>query len=419
MRPRRHFWRRLLGGLVLLAVGAVFAWPYLVQLLGRNSEREPKEMARGLSPEAQQLLAEALGGLDAVRLMDYHVHVAGLGTDGSRAYVNDAMLSWWHPLRRASFDIYANAAGIRDREAADRQFRQRLWALIDSTPSGARFLLLAFDQYHGTDGEPNPSRSSFFMPNETVFRWADEHPERLVAALSVHPYREDAREVLERFGSQGGRVVKWLPNAMGIDPLDARCDPFFATMKRLDLILLSHAGEERAVHAEEDQALGNPLRLRRALDAGVKVIIAHCASLGQDRDLDAHEPREVDSFDLFLRLMDEERYRGLLFGEISAITQFNRLSQPLTTLLARADLHERLVNGSDYPLPAINAVIQTRALVRAGFLLEEERAALNEIFAFHPLLFDLAVKRTVHHPETGQRFAPRVFELHAELVPWR
>ena len=49
--------------------------------------------------------------------------------------------------------------------------------------------------------------------------------------------------------------------------------------------------------ASEMHDFGNPLRLRRALDAGVRVVVAHCASMGQDRDLDrgAAGPL-VDSF---------------------------------------------------------------------------------------------------------------------------
>jgi len=47
------------------------------------------------------------------------------------------------------------------------------------------------------------------------------------------------------------------------------------------------------------------------------------------------------------------------------MTQFNRIGKPLTTILAREDLHERLINGSDYPLPAINFLIRTRSLVKA------------------------------------------------------
>jgi mannonate dehydratase len=65
--------------------------------------------------------------------------------------------------------------------------------------------------------------------------------------------------------------------------------------------------------------------------------------------------------------MDEKRYEGLVFGEISAMTQFNRAGKPLRTMLAREDLHERLVNGSDYPLPAVNILIRT-AVVKHGYI---------------------------------------------------
>ena len=78
-----------------------------------------------------------------------------------------------------------------------------------------------------------------------------------------------------------------------------------------DLPLISHAGLERAVLGREAHDYGNPLRLRRALDAGVRVVVAHCASMGEDRDLDqgANGPY-VDSFALFARLMDEKRYEN-------------------------------------------------------------------------------------------------------------
>ena len=93
----------------------------------------------------------------------------------------------------------------------------------------------------------------------------------------------------------------------------------------------------------------------------------------------------------------------------------NRLPRPLLTLLKRTDLHPRLVNGSDYPLPAINTVCRTRDLVELGLITENERESLNEIYEYNPLLFDLAVKRTVRHPVTGDRFPPSVFESNPAL----
>ena len=107
--------------------------------------------------------------------------------------------------------------------------------------------------------------------------------------------------------------------------------------------------------------------------------------------------------------MDESKYVGLLFGEISAMLQFNRMPFPFTTILKRQDLHLRLVNGSDYPLPAVNALIWTRSLARNGFITAEERRSLNEIYDYNPLLFDFVLKRTMRHPETGQKLAASIF----------
>ena len=87
--------------------------------------------------------------------------------------------------------------------------------------------------------------------------------------------------------------------------------------------LIAHAGLERAVLGREMHDYGNPLRLRRALDAGVRVVVAHCASMGEDRDLDKGENGPyVDSFSLFTRIF--EKYEKHCYGDISAMTQVNR-----------------------------------------------------------------------------------------------
>ena len=52
----------------------------------------------------------------------------------------------------------------------------------------------------------------------------------------------------------------------------------------------------------------------------------------------------TDNFDLFMRLMDEAKYDGFLFGDISAIPIFTRISV-FPKLLAKKEIHHRLVNG--------------------------------------------------------------------------
>ncbi len=252
------------------------------------------------------------------------------------------------------------------------------------------------------------------MPNEYVWSLARDNP-AFVPGVSIHPYRKDALTQLDFWAGRGVRHVKWLPNAMGMDPADPLIIPYYKKMKKLGMVLLSHAGEEKAVEGEKFQDLGTPLRFRLPLGLGLRVVMAHCASLGDNEDLD-HPGRRLPSFELFLRLMGEKKYEGLLFGEISAMTQINRAGPALVTLLRRPDLQPRLVNGSDYPLPAVNFLIGTRSLARAGFISDEQRSALNEIYEINPLLFDFVLKRTLHAPgEPSARFAPGVFARHPRL----
>jgi len=79
------------------------------------------------------------------------------------------------------------------------------------------------------------------------------------------------------------------------------------------------------------------------------------------------------------------------------------------TLLERADLHGRLLYGSDYPLPGINFLTRTGLLARRGYLSGEERGWLDEIYRLNPLVFDFVLKRTLRHPVTGQRFPAGMF----------
>jgi len=387
----------------------------LVHFIGGAFKHQPEELRNRLSANAADLIKRAFGDIDPARLVDHHTHVAGIGTSPTGAFVNPKMRTWGHPFHHLKFKVYLSAAGVADVEHADTELIKRLVNLVRHISNHGKHRLLAFDKNYSPDGSPNLEKTEFYVPNEYVFALAEQHPDLFVPNISVNPYRPDALAELEKWALRGARVVKWLPNAMGINPSDPKCDPFYQRMKELGLILLSHGGEEKAVEADEDQKLGNPLLLRRALDHGVKVIVAHCAGLGENEDLDRPDKKSTHNFDLFMRLMNEKRYEGLVFGEISAMTQFNRIGKPLTTILERADLHERLVNGSDYPLPAVNVLIRTKPLVKGGYIEPDERERLNEIYDYNPLLFDFVLKRTLRLPGTNKRLPATIFMTNSSL----
>lgn len=402
--------RKLLFSLGVLGAGSLSARLGFPRLARSAPPDAP------LSAEAQAMVAKAWEGVDPARMVDCHVHLVGLGTEGTGCYVNPRTNQpLLHPLTFAKFSIYRQAAGVEDDEHSDRQFRERLLSLIKTPPMRGRALVLAFDYLHDEQGKPRPELSEFHTPNDYVLKLAQENPEHVLPGASIHPYRPDAVDELERVAALGAQSVKWLPNAMGINPGSPRCDAFYRKMAELKMPLHTHAGEEQAVEAEEAQALGNPLHLRRALDAGVKVVVAHAASLGTNEDLDK-PGTYVSNFELWLRLMEERRSTGLVYADFSALTQNNRCGEPLRQLLMREDLHPWLVHGSDYPLPAINVLIRTSTLESLGYITSDERRVLNELDRHNPLLFDFVLKRTLAVRQEGKTWR---FPTSAFMVPER
>jgi len=388
---RRHF-LGLAAGLGL--AGAAWAyWPRL-GFFNPCLTKLPKSIADSAWVHA------AWDGIDAQQVWDCHVHLIGIGDgssgSGSGAWSNPKLDSWWHPIQYAQKLFYLNAGCVHAAPGrVDQSYIERLHNLVDGMRPGAKLMLLAFDLNHDDAGKPDRENSSFYTPNAYARAMAQQHPRYFEWIASIHPYRADALEALEQAVRDGARAVKWLPNAMNIDPASERCDAFYRAMAHYDLPLLTHAGKERAVSGSAAQDFGNPLKLRRALDLGVRVIVAHCASLGEDRDLDqgADSPT-VSSFDLFARLMQEPRYVGRLFGDISAMTQFDRATF-LKQVLARSEWHGRLLNGTDYPLPGILPIYSATSFVDLGLLAPDAVAVLDAIQQHNPLLFDFVLKRAL------------------------
>ncbi|WP_243312956.1 amidohydrolase family protein [Fundidesulfovibrio agrisoli] len=388
--------------------------PHVSKSMPRPSDK--RRDAAPLSPGAQALVERAFADLGGRKPLDCHVHILGLGTGGSGVYASPALRSWLRPWSRLKAGAVLAASGVTDPARADQQYVERLLSLASDFPVPPRLAVLAFDCRHTPGGERDLERTEFRIPDGYVLDLARSHPDTFVPVASVHPRDPHALARLESLAAQGVRVIKWLPNAQGMDPSDPSFDPFYRAMARLGMALLCHTGHEASV-ASADQRLGNPLLLRRPLDLGVTVVMAHAGNRGSSEDLD-HPGRRARNFELFLRMMDDPRYAGRLYGDISMLAQTARSTGDLKTLLERADLHPRLINGSDYPLPAVDILVQPRVLWLAGFLTERERRQLDEIRRANPLLFDFVLKRTLRHPKTGARFPASVFVEHPAFA-WR
>lgn len=182
------------------------------------------------------------------------------------------------------------------------------------------------------------------------------------------------------------------------------------------MVLLTHTGDETALKVPGLKHLGNPLLFRNALEMGVKIIMAHCAGMGKGVDIEMKDKARDHYYKFFLRLINEKKYEGNLFGDISGMTLINRVGSPLNAILRRPEIHHRLVNGSDYPLPAVNAAISTKLLLQLKYITEKEKKYLDEIYHFNPLLFDFVLKRVLRSPSNlDYRFADSIFTQNAAL----
>lgn len=356
-----------------------------------------------------ELVRAAWNGLDANQVWDVHAHLLGDGQSGSGCWISPKMRSIFYPQQFLQRKFFENGAcAIDDDGGLDDSYLARLANLIDEFPGGAGMMLLAFDHSYNADGSKDLSRAAFHVPNRYALNIAKRFPTRFRAVASVHPYRSEALTALADAKREGAVAIKWLPSAMGIDPASPLCDKFYEAWKLHNLPLITHAGQERAVKGAHEQHFGNPLRLRRPLDHGVKVIVAHCASMGEDRDLDrGPNGKFVSCFELFERLMDDKRYENNLLADISATPRTNRAAV-IKKIIEHDHWHPRLLNGTDYPLPGVVPLFSVDGLVERGWLTKSEGGVMKEIREYNPVLFDFVLKRTLR--VNGKRMSNTIFE---------
>lgn len=200
---------------------------------------------------------------------DIHVHgVSPQGMTGMRS---------WH---RALFFIIARKTGLKGIGPEQVEpYRLSLIQNLQTSKYVRRAVLLALDRVYDQQGSPLLTRADFSVDNDHVLSWCRANPELFLFGASIHPYRPDALDALDRVAEQGAVLIKWLPNSQGIDPARHALLPFYRKLRDLGLPLLCHTGFEFALPVHS-QSFGQTRRLRVPLDEGVTVIAAHSGSAG-------------------------------------------------------------------------------------------------------------------------------------------
>ncbi len=266
-------------------------------------------------------------------IVDFHVHVAGLGYADSGAFINEEM------RQNLRFNFYLMAMGVtlgELEEQGDRVLFKKLSTSIRESSVVSSAVILAMDGVIDDGGQLDKALTQVYIPNDYVFKETSQY-DNLLFGASINPYRPDAIERLEEVHRQGAVLIKWIPSIMYIDPSDPRIRDFYQKMLELDMPLLSHTGMEKSFSGAKDE-LADPYKLRLPLDMGVKVIAAHLATTGQSEG--------QDNFERILPMFKE--YPNL-YADISSLTQLNKLGFLKKALQAK-DIEPRFIYGTDWPL---------------------------------------------------------------------
>ncbi len=148
----------------------------------------------------------AWDGLDAAKVWDCHAHLLGSGDSGSGIFVNPRMDSLFNPAQYARRLFFLNAGCVHDaRGSVDQAYVERMHNLLDGMRPGVKLLLFAFERAHDERGVPDMERTAFHVPDAYARDTAKRHAAYFEWAASIHPYRRDAVEALQKARGEGAR----------------------------------------------------------------------------------------------------------------------------------------------------------------------------------------------------------------------
>jgi predicted TIM-barrel fold metal-dependent hydrolase len=266
-------------------------------------------------------------------LIDCHVHLAALPDGDNGCFISPKMLR--SPLFR--FLLWKHQLSPSNPQEANQKYLDDLLTELRASRQVQKAVILGMDGIYDRNGRLNQAHTDFLISNDYVLKTVQAHPTELLAGVSINPQRRDAIDEVHRCADAGAVLVKVLPNAQQFNPADPTYKPFYRALADRKLPFLSHVGYEFSLIGK-DQSVGDPDRLKLALDEGATVIAAHACSYG------------LILYEKFLPTFQDfaKRYPHF-YADISALTLPNRLRM-LLHLRRHPELYDRLLFGTDYPL---------------------------------------------------------------------
>ena len=185
--------------------------------------------------------------------------------------------------------------------------------------------------------------------NEDLLKLYRRAPDVIVPFISVNPLRPDALDLVQKYADLGFKGVKFLQNYWNVDTREKRFKPFFRKLHELKLPLIVHIGSESSV--ESHKACECIEMLDGPLDEGVTTIAAHMALEYSPKSILKDLSKNPADFNSgYHRLLEMLKSRDNLYADVSAILTPVR-AKALPHLSRQKEIHEKLLFGTDFPVP--------------------------------------------------------------------
>ncbi len=185
--------------------------------------------------------------------------------------------------------------------------------------------------------------------NEDVLRLYEAHSDVVIPFFSINPMRPDALDLIDRYSELGFKGAKFLQNYWNVNTNERRYRRYFEKLQEKNLPLIIHIGSESSVHSYRPCECIS--MLYHPLDAGVNVIAAHMALRYEPSKILRAFSGNAKYFNAdYLTLLTMLQQHENLYADVSALLTPVR-AKALRHLSEQYQIHDKLLFGTDYPVP--------------------------------------------------------------------
>ncbi len=253
---------------------------------------------------------------------------------------------------RVALRLFAKKFGLDFEELKSNPYKAYTNALITNIRTSLhieKVALFGVDAKVDENGKVLHRDKTVCAKNEDVLALYEKNKDIIVPFFSINPNRPDSLDLIDFYVEKGFKGAKFLQNYWGLDTRDKKYKAYFEKLKSLNIPLIVHIGSESAVSSyrkyEKLDMLYHPLEL------GVNTICAHMALGYEKKDFFRSLSRKTRHFNHeYFALLELLKTHKNLYADISALLTPVR-AKVLRHLSYEKSVHEKLLYGSDFPVP--------------------------------------------------------------------